>query len=90
MTAVSAIDAPPFGAKFRETKNSQPVAYTVRIFAEKLTLSESFIWKQIADGRLRAIRVGRRTLVPHSELLRLLDASVEIPLLGDTSDTAVE
>jgi excisionase family DNA binding protein len=77
VTAVPAIDTHSAGAEFRVIETAAPVAYTVRIFGQKLSLSESFIWKQISDGRLRAIRVGRRTLVPHSELIRLLGTSVD-------------
>jgi excisionase family DNA binding protein len=52
-----------------------PVAYTMGVFCALLSISESFGWKMLKDGRLNCIRIGRRTLIPHSELQRLTKAA---------------
>ena len=55
----------------------QPLAYPVPVFTKKLSLSESFGWKMISDGRLKAIKIGRRTLIPHSELVRFMQGGAQ-------------
>jgi excisionase family DNA binding protein len=50
----------------------EPVAVPVRGFATRLGVSESHIWKLLRENQLAAIRIGRRTLVPLTELDRLL------------------
>lgn len=56
--------APPAGA--------DRMAYTTRDFAQRLSISESFVWKMLGDGRLNAVKIGRRVVIPHSEATRLL------------------
>jgi excisionase family DNA binding protein len=51
---------------------NEPVALTVRDFAARLGVSESHIWKLLRENQLAAIRIGRRTLLPTSEIDRLL------------------
>jgi excisionase family DNA binding protein len=52
-----------------------PIAHTMSSFCKMLSISESFGWKMLKDGRLNCIRIGRRTLIPHSELQRLTKAA---------------
>lgn len=52
-----------------------PLAHTMASFCKLLSISESFGWKMLKDGRLNCIRIGRRTLIPHSELQRLMKAA---------------
>lgn len=62
----------------QENKGAMPEirhAYTIPDFSHRLSISQSFAWKMLADGRLNAIRIGRRTLIPHSELERLSSAA---------------
>lgn len=47
---------------------------TVSETAEMLRCSESLIYAQMKDGRLRGVRVGRRRLVPMSEIDRLIQS----------------
>lgn len=47
-------------------------AYTIKNSALRLQVSESMVWKLIADGRLRKIKIGRRTLISGAEIARLL------------------
>ena len=52
--------------------SNEPVAMTVKTFAERLSVSESHVWMLLRTGEVKAIRLGRRTLVPTSELVRVL------------------
>jgi len=51
-------------------------AYTVKNLAKKIQLSESMLWKLIKNGQVKTIKIGRRTLVPASELTRILTRGV--------------
>lgn len=44
---------------------------TVREAAEHLRCSESLIYAQMKDSRLRGVKVGRRRLIPMRELVRM-------------------
>jgi excisionase family DNA binding protein len=46
----------------------EPLVYTVEEAAAVTTLGRSTIKQQIADGKLRVIRVGRRVLIPRQSL----------------------
>ncbi|ABK68328.1 helix-turn-helix domain-containing protein [Mycobacterium avium] len=45
---------------------------TVSETAELLRCSESLIYAQLRDGRLRGVKVGRRRLIPMREIDRLI------------------
>lgn len=47
-------------------------AYTVAEFANATTLSESTVYRLIASGRIRPVKVGARTLIPRQQLDELL------------------
>jgi excisionase family DNA binding protein len=54
---------------------SQPeerIAFSIRAAAEALSISERTIAALIASGRLESVRVGRRRLIPRTELERLI------------------
>ncbi|WP_071288525.1 helix-turn-helix domain-containing protein [Mycolicibacterium llatzerense] len=46
---------------------------TVKEAAECLRCSESLIYAQLKDGRLRGVRIGRRRLIPMSEIRRVTE-----------------
>ncbi|MBN7296653.1 helix-turn-helix domain-containing protein [Mycobacteroides abscessus] len=46
---------------------------TVREAAEYLRCSESLIYTQMKDGRIRGVKVGRRRLIPMRELVRITE-----------------
>lgn len=63
---------------------TEPVAEPLAVGAEEAarlgSLSESKIWKMMASGELRFVRVGKRRLIPMTELRRILclnDAAVK-------------
>ena len=52
------------------------LAHSVPELADGLDVAESTIWKHIATGRIRVIRLGGRTLIPVTEWQRLLNEGV--------------
>jgi excisionase family DNA binding protein len=59
---------------------AEPVALTVRDFAACLGVSESHVWKLLRDEKLAALRIGRRTLIPRTEVDRLLGTATAVRL----------
>jgi len=49
-----------------------PLAYSVKMLCRQISVSPSTVWKLIKNGKLRVIRLGRRTLVSHEEAVRLM------------------
>jgi excisionase family DNA binding protein len=43
--------------------------------AQRLKVSKSYVWKLIAEGPLRATRIGRRTVIRESAIVALLDGA---------------
>lgn len=50
------------------------MAYRVKGAAEMLAISRGRFYELIAEGRIRILKEGARTLVRHRELERYLDA----------------
>lgn len=53
----------------------QPLAYRPKDAATVLGVSRSTIYQMIADGQLVARKLGTATVIPHSELARVLDGA---------------
>ncbi|GAB19449.1 hypothetical protein GOEFS_086_00190 [Gordonia effusa NBRC 100432] len=49
---------------------------TVAETAEMLRCSESLIYAQLKDGRIKGVKVGRRRLIPMREIDRLIAGDV--------------
>ncbi|WP_062894843.1 helix-turn-helix domain-containing protein [Mycobacterium avium] len=49
---------------------------TVKETAEYLRCSESLIYAQLKDGRLRGVRIGRRRLIAMAEIKRITEGDV--------------
>ena len=45
--------------------------------AQRLGVSQRYVWQLIAQGVLRRVRLGRRTLVRDDDLVRYIDSHTE-------------
>jgi excisionase family DNA binding protein len=52
---------------------SHALGLTVAEFARQATLHQQTVRQLIRDGRVKSVRIGRRHVIPRSELVRLLD-----------------
>ena len=52
-----------------------PMAMSPRDAARAIGISRSSLYRQIKQGRIRTVKLGRRTLVPTSVLAELIDVS---------------
>lgn len=50
----------------------EQLGMTVAQFAEQTTLHEQTVRQLLRDGRIRSVRVGRRHVIPATELERFL------------------
>ncbi len=78
---------PEAGPRVRRTSAArldmtpQRLALSPAEVAEALGVSRAYVYKLFGQGRLRAVKIGRRSLVPVDELHRLLNLDA-----GDTTD----
>ena len=56
-----------------ETKPVPRAAYRVEETRQMLSISRTKLYEEIAAGRIRALKCGRRTLIPASEITAWLD-----------------
>lgn len=52
---------------------SEPLLYSVRSAAARLSVGQSTLWAMIAAGKLKTVRLGRSRRIPHSELERIAE-----------------
>jgi excisionase family DNA binding protein len=52
--------------------DAPPLAYRVRPLCKRLGISHTTFYKYLSAGRIKVVRIGNRTLVPASEVERLL------------------
>jgi excisionase family DNA binding protein len=64
------------------------LAYSPHEGAQILSISRSKFYELVAAGDLKVVKLGARTLVPHSELVRFFASLAVRPRLGSTSETA--
>ncbi len=50
-----------------------PLTLKVPAAAKVLDVSESMVWKLIRQKRLSPVRIGRNTLIPHAQLVALVE-----------------
>lgn len=62
-----------------DQSRTHAIAYSPSQVAQLLNVGRTTVFALIRDGKLRARKLGARTLVAHADVLRLLDelASVE-------------
>lgn len=51
---------------------NDPLVWTVREAAGRIRMSESYVWNLIAAGDIKAVKIGRSTRIPESELQRFI------------------
>lgn len=51
---------------------STKLTMTVKEFCEALGISPATFWKYHVSGKIKAIRIGRRVLIPMPEVNRIL------------------
>ena len=63
-----------------DTAMSEPAStrlWGIRDAADRLGVSERFVWQLVADSKLRAVKLGRRTFVRDDDLAAYIDAHTE-------------
>jgi excisionase family DNA binding protein len=61
-----------------ETQTASQLGLTVAQFAKTTTLHEQTVRQLLRDGRIRSVRVGRRHVIPSTELERFLSVEREL------------
>ena len=61
------------------TWRNKPVALAHQVPAacDRLGIGRTMLYELIKDGRIKAIKIGRRTLIPETELQRLISEQLE-------------
>lgn len=54
-----------------------PLALSVKDFCRRMSISPSTFWKYARSGEIRVARIGGRTIVPATEIKRLLGETGE-------------
>lgn len=54
-------------------KSDSPLANTINVACHRLGIGRTLMYELLKKGELRAIRLGSRTLIPESELQRLIN-----------------
>lgn len=76
LTAVEAVIEQEVERRLKEKAADQvPIVYTVAEAMALMKVSRSTVYKLISDGVLRTASVPRRTLIPASEITRVLAVS---------------
>ena len=56
--------------------NTAPLAHSIPAACERLGIGRTTIYELIKAGELRPFKIGRKTLIPESDLVRLIAARV--------------
>jgi hypothetical protein len=65
-----------------EIDSSAPIAHTIPQAVRVSGMSRSAIYLAIKAGKLRARKVGRRTIIEHAELCRFI---ASLPTMGEAA-----
>jgi len=52
---------------------TKPLSYTVEEAAKLTGLGRTRLYKELKEGRIKAVKLGRRTLIPHASLESWID-----------------
>jgi excisionase family DNA binding protein len=79
LLSTAALSPPSLPLPAKKTRTHRPLAFTVRPSAWRvndallqLGISRATLYKMAGNGEIRLARIGGRTLVPDSEIVRLL------------------
>lgn len=50
----------------------RPAAYSMAAAAEQLAISRQYLYTLVNQGKIRRVKLGRRSLIPATEIDRLL------------------
>jgi excisionase family DNA binding protein len=75
---------PSTGVSSAETTSHHRLAYGIEGAADALDISRSRIYELIASGEIAACKVGKRTIIPATELTAFLDRHRVARLSGRT------
>ena len=56
-----------------ETSTDTPLAHSIPNACRRIGIGRTALYELVASGELKTIKFGSRTLVPESELKRLID-----------------
>ena len=57
--------------------NSEPLANSIPDVCTRLGIGRSTVYELIGAGEIKAIKIGHRTLIPESELVRFVAERLE-------------
>lgn len=61
-----------------ETAPSAPLAHRIPDACQRIGVGRSSLYELIKTGQLRTVRIAGRTLIPESELQRLVTEAAEV------------
>lgn len=56
--------------------NTAPLAHSVTAACERLGVGKTTIYELIKAGEIRPFKIGRKTLIPENDLLRVISTRV--------------
>ena len=65
---------PPPPPPMPEPRHLEPMAYCIEEAAEVMSLSRTAVFGLLKDGLLKAVRRGKRVIIPKTEIQAYLDA----------------
>lgn len=60
----------------RESVADGPLLHSIDAVCKRLSMGRSWIYAEIAAGRISAVKLGRRTLIAESEIQRIVAQAV--------------
>jgi excisionase family DNA binding protein len=65
------------GSSHTWRNNPVALAHQVPAACHRLGIGKTTLYEEIKEGRIKVIKVGRRTLVPESELQRYINGKLQ-------------
>lgn len=63
--------------------DQQKLAYGIDEAVKASGLGRSFLYEQIASGELKSVKIGKRRLILHDELVRFLSGAAPVVPVGE-------